>query len=107
MPARSRAPSRLASSSLRPFTLTSKTRGIGHSAATRSYACLLSVVTSCVTWNISLFHYRNHGADFGRVLAGFEVPASESAAFEEFLQSLGYIYQRERDNPAYRMFLGS
>ena len=58
-------------------------------------------------WNISLFHYRNHGADFGRVLAGFEVPASESAAFEEFLQSLGYIYQRERDNPAYRMFLGS
>ena len=58
-------------------------------------------------WNISLFHYRNHGADFGRVLAGFEVPASEAAAFEEFLQSLGYIYQRERDNPAYRMFLGS
>ena len=58
-------------------------------------------------WNISLFHYRNHGADFGRVLAGFEVPSSESAAFEEFLQSLGYIYQRERDNPAYRMFLGS
>ena len=58
-------------------------------------------------WNISLFHYRNHGADFGRVLAGFEVPPPESAAFEEFLRSLGYIYQRERDNPAYRMFLGS
>jgi threonine dehydratase len=58
-------------------------------------------------WNISLFHYRNHGADFGRVLAGFEVPSSESGAFEEFLRSLGYTYQRERDNPAYRMFLGS
>jgi threonine dehydratase len=58
-------------------------------------------------WNISLFHYRNHGADFGRVLAGFEVPPSESAAFEEFLRSLGYTSQREHDNPAYQMFLGS
>jgi threonine dehydratase len=58
-------------------------------------------------WNISLFHYRNHGADFGRVLAGFEVPSSDSGAFEEFLESLGYTCQRERENPAYRMFLGS
>jgi threonine dehydratase len=57
-------------------------------------------------WNISLFHYRNHGADFGRVLAGFEVPAEDAAAFEAFLTELGYRYQRERDNTAYEMFLG-
>jgi threonine dehydratase len=57
-------------------------------------------------WNISLFHYRNHGADPGRVLAGFEVPPAEDASFERFLDQLGYRYQRERDNSAYRMFLG-
>ena len=56
-------------------------------------------------WNISLFHYRNHGADFGRVLAGFEVPATDDAAFEEFLRALGYPYQRERGNTAYELFL--
>jgi threonine dehydratase len=58
-------------------------------------------------WNISLFHYRNHGADFGRVLAGFEVPAADTAGFEAFLEGLGYRYQREDDNAAYGMFLGS
>ena len=57
-------------------------------------------------WNISLFHYRNHGADFGRVLAGFEVPDTERAAFEGFLEGLGYPYQREAQNTAYEMFLG-
>ena len=56
-------------------------------------------------WNISLFHYRNHGADFGRVLAGFEVPADEMPAFESFLDGLGYRYQREQHNPAYDLFL--
>jgi threonine dehydratase len=56
-------------------------------------------------WNISLFHYRNHGADFGRVLAGFEVPADEMRAFEGFLEGLGYRYQREGHNTAYEMFL--
>jgi threonine dehydratase len=56
-------------------------------------------------WNISLFHYRNHGADFGRVLAGFEVPVSELDRFEAFLNGLGYRYQRERQNPAYDLFL--
>ena len=57
-------------------------------------------------WNISLFHYRNHGADSGRVLAGFEVPPAELAGFEAFLASLtGYEPQRERDNEAYRLFL--
>ena len=57
-------------------------------------------------WNISLFHYRNHGADIGRVLAGFEVPADDMAAFDGFLEALGYPAQRETDNPAYRLFLG-
>jgi threonine dehydratase len=57
-------------------------------------------------WNISLFHYRNHGADFGRVLAAFEVPAAEHGAFEGFLEGLGYLYQREVNNAAYEMFLG-
>lgn len=56
-------------------------------------------------WNISLFHYRNHGADFGRVLAGFEVPPAEMPGFEDFLETLGYRYQRERSNSAYDLFL--
>ena len=57
-------------------------------------------------WNISLFHYRNHGADFGRVLAAFEVPDAESGAFEAFLASLGYEYRLDEHNDAYRRFLG-
>jgi threonine dehydratase len=57
-------------------------------------------------WNISLFHYRNHGADFGRVLAGFEVEDPDLLAFREFLEGLGYPYTTEYDNPAYRFFLG-
>jgi threonine dehydratase len=56
-------------------------------------------------WNISLFHYRNHGADFGRVLAGFEVPPDEMSGFEAFLEGLGYRYQREHENTAYNLFL--
>ncbi len=56
-------------------------------------------------WNISLFHYRNHGADFGRVLAGFEVPPEDMARFEAFLDALGYRYQREQENSAYNLFL--
>jgi threonine dehydratase len=58
-------------------------------------------------WNISLFHYRNHGADFGRVLAAFEVPDAERAAFEAFLSGLGYRFQLDEDNDAYRRFLGA
>jgi threonine dehydratase len=56
-------------------------------------------------WNISLFHYRNHGADFGRVLAGFEVDDDDLIAFRAFLDELGYPYTAEHDNPAYRFFL--
>jgi threonine dehydratase len=57
-------------------------------------------------WNISLFHYRNHGSDFGRVLAGFEVEDRDLPAFRECLAALGYRYTSEQDNPAYRFFLG-
>jgi threonine dehydratase len=56
-------------------------------------------------WNISLFHYRNHGADFGRVLVGFEVPDAEEGAFAAFLDTLGYPFLREGANEAYRRFL--
>ena len=56
-------------------------------------------------WNISLFHYRNHGADFGRVLAAFEVPDEELGAFKAFLDGLGYPYLAEFGNDAYRLFL--
>jgi len=57
-------------------------------------------------WNISLFHYRNHGADYGRVLVGMQVPPSDKVAFREFLDRLGYPSVEETSNPAYRMFLG-
>ncbi|MFI4923582.1 MAG: threonine ammonia-lyase, biosynthetic [Vicinamibacteria bacterium] len=57
-------------------------------------------------WNISLFHYRNHGADHGRVLVGMQVPARDKAAFRAFLARLGYDHVDETANPAYRMFLG-
>jgi threonine dehydratase len=56
-------------------------------------------------WNISLFHYRNHGSDHGRVLAGIQVPANESDELEAHLSELGYEHFEESDNPAYRMFL--
>lgn len=57
-------------------------------------------------WNISLFHYRNHGADFGRVLVGIQVPPSERAEFQDFLKHLNYPHWEETDNPAYKLFLG-
>jgi threonine dehydratase len=57
-------------------------------------------------WNISLFHYRNHGADYGRVLVGMQVPPSDHAEFQRFLDRVGYRYIDESGNPAYRMFLG-
>ncbi|OLD17364.1 MAG: threonine ammonia-lyase, biosynthetic [Acidobacteria bacterium 13_1_40CM_3_56_11] len=56
-------------------------------------------------WNISLFHYRNHGSDFGRVLAALEVPPEEDQAFEGFLKDLGYRFQIEDGNDAYNRFL--
>ncbi len=56
-------------------------------------------------WNISLFHYRNHGADFGRVLVGMQVPPRDKRAFQKFLDQLGYEYTEETANPAYDLFL--
>ncbi len=56
-------------------------------------------------WNISLFHYRNHGADYGRVLVGMQVPPAEKKQFAEFLKNLGYVHWNESDNPAYKLFL--
>jgi threonine dehydratase len=57
-------------------------------------------------WNISLFHYRNHGAAYGRVLVGAQVPAQDKNDFQCFLDELGYVYREETCNPSYALFLG-
>ena len=57
-------------------------------------------------WNISLFHYRNHGADVGRVLVGIQVPRTDKRAFRSFLSQLNYRHWDESGNPAYELFLG-
>lgn len=57
-------------------------------------------------WNITLFHYRNHGSDYGRVLAGVQIPPDESVDFDLHVRELKYVYTEETENPAYRMFLG-
>lgn len=68
---------------------------------------LLHFLTSMsAAWNISLFHYRNHGSDFGRVLVGIQVPPEERLEFEQTLNQLGYEYWNETNNPAYQRFLG-
>lgn len=56
-------------------------------------------------WNISLFHYRNQGADYGRILVGLQVPPADNEAFDEFLRTLGYPFVEETANPVYRLFL--
>jgi threonine dehydratase len=58
------------------------------------------------TWNISLFHYRNQGADYGRILVGMQVPPADEARFRAFLDGLAYPCADETANPAYRLFLG-
>ena len=58
-------------------------------------------------WNISLFHYRNQGADYGRILIGLQVPKADNAAFKAFLATLGYPCVEETDNPVYKLFLKS
>jgi threonine dehydratase len=58
-------------------------------------------------WNISLFHYRNHGAAFGRVLMGIQVPRQERKVFRQFLETVGFAYREETHNPAYRLFAGA
>jgi threonine dehydratase len=59
------------------------------------------------SWNISLFHYRNQGADYGRTLVGLQVPAGDNKAFQAFLDTLGYPYVEETANPVYQLFLRS
>jgi threonine dehydratase len=56
-------------------------------------------------WNISLFHYRNHGAAYGRILVGIQVPPEEYEEFQAFLVKLEYPYWAESENPAYDLFL--
>ena len=55
-------------------------------------------------WNISLFHYRNHGAAYGRVLVGVQLKRSAAQEFRSYMESSGYAYSEETDNPAYRLF---
>ena len=56
-------------------------------------------------WNISLFHYRNQGADYGRILVGVQVPTADHGAFDGFLKTLGYPFVEETGNPVYQLFL--
>ena len=57
-------------------------------------------------WNISIFHYRNHGADVGRIVIGVQVPPQDLKAWQRFLEALPYRHWNETANPAYRLFLG-
>ena len=67
---------------------------------------LLDFLTKIGTrWNISLFHYRNHGAAFGRVLVGLQIPKAERKQLRQYLDTLAYPYWEETDNPAYQLFL--
>ena len=72
----------------------------------RPGALMLFLNSMSHSWNISLFHYRNHGADYGRVLVGMQVPHHDKKALKTFLDTLGYRYWDESNNPAYRLFLG-
>jgi len=73
----------------------------------RPGACIDFLGAIGVRWNISLFHYRNHGAAYGRVLCGLQVPRAELAECRRALDALGYEYWDETGNPAYRLFLGA
>jgi len=90
----------------------------GHSALARNErlfrfefperpGALMKFLTSMSpSWNISLCHYRNHGADYGRILVGMQVPPEDQVKFQDFLDKLGYEYAEESKNPAYKLFLG-
>ncbi len=66
----------------------------------------LEGINGLAPWNISLFHYRNHGSAYGRVLVGLQIPPDERRQFEQFLNELHYGFRYEGDNPAYNLFLG-
>ena len=67
---------------------------------------LLNFLEKMGHWNISLFHYRNHGSDIGRVLVGMQVDEESKEESKEFLKNLGYTYVNETNNEAYKIFLG-
>ncbi|MEM9451074.1 MAG: threonine ammonia-lyase, biosynthetic [Cyanobacteria bacterium P01_E01_bin.6] len=71
----------------------------------RPGALMRFVSSMSPNWNISLFHYRNNGADYGRILVGMQVPPSEMLEWQGFLDTLGYRYWDENQNPAYKLFL--
>ena len=71
----------------------------------RPGALLRFLETMGRNWNISLFHYRNHGTDYGRVLVGLQIPAGDEAEYGAFLERLGSPYADESGNPTYRLFL--
>lgn len=68
-------------------------------------ALLRFLTTMNPDWNISLFHYRNNGSDYGRVLVGIQVPPEDDERFHKFLEKLGYPYVDESQNPVYKLFL--
>jgi threonine dehydratase len=72
----------------------------------RPGALMKFVASMSPNWNISLFHYRNHGADYGRIVVGMQVPPQEMSTWQAFLETLGYRYWDESQNPAYKLFLG-
>jgi threonine dehydratase len=72
----------------------------------RPGALMKFVSSMSPNWNISMFHYRNHGADYGRIVVGMQVPPQEMAEWQAFLDQLGYQYWDESHNPAYKLFLG-
>ncbi|MGC9527669.1 MAG: threonine ammonia-lyase, biosynthetic [Limnospira sp.] len=72
----------------------------------RPGALMKFVASMSPNWNISLFHYRNNGSDYGRIVVGMQVPPSEMEEWQEFLETLGYRYWAENKNPAYKLFLG-
>ncbi|MDJ1176786.1 threonine ammonia-lyase, biosynthetic [Roseofilum capinflatum] len=71
----------------------------------RPGALMKFVASMSPNWNISLFHYRNNGADYGRIVVGMQVPPEEMAEWQAFLDTLGYRYWDENNNPAYKLFL--
>lgn len=71
----------------------------------RPGALLQFLIQMSEEWNISLFHYRNHGAAYGRVLVGVQVPQDEKETFEKYLKNLGYPFECEQDNVGYQLFL--
>ncbi|MCG5058640.1 MAG: threonine ammonia-lyase, biosynthetic [Limnoraphis sp. WC205] len=72
----------------------------------RPGALMKFVASMSPNWNISLFHYRNNGSDYGRIVVGMQVPPQEMEQWQAFLDTLGYRYWDENQNPAYKLFLG-